>query len=396
MMNIRSDAVVIQGLTATQVGAVTGAALAVLAVVSLFLGIGDIAGMFVAVALVVSSNVGLFCLSSRRIASIRSSLPPNDLALVNPGEQAALLVASHVRLDEAIAGRLHEVNSETESAAMILIQQVRSLNDAARSVVDYLDHSNLTAGNMAHQIADSVDLIARIGTFVQELPGKIRKDMEIVQITGKEISELGSLVGMITEISKQTRLLALNASIEAARAGEAGRGFAVVADEVSKLSERSARAAALIDSGLAKAQITMQNGMKFSFLEESMSEAAKVVNSIGMLRDGYEDLRQYYKTLFAVVTQHNGNLAAEIAEILGHIQFQDVVRQRIERIASAIAQRNDLFIAFAQALLVSDAALAEIPQQMQDLLDAYQEEETRHGAVGSGDVIDGRPKLELF
>lgn len=396
MMNASSDTVVIRGLTAIQVGAVTAIALVALAVASLLFDVGNIPGMFVAMALVASSNICLLCLSSRRIASMQSSLPPNDFMHINPSEQAARLVESHVRLDGAIAVRLREVNNETESAAMILIQQVRKLNDAARSVVDYLDHSSLTAGNMAHQIADSVDLIARIGTFVQELPSKIRKDIEIVQITGKEISELGSLVGMITEISKQTRLLALNASIEAARAGEAGRGFSVVADEVSKLSERSARAAALIDSGLAKAQITMQNGMKFSFLEESMSEAAKVVNSIGKLRDGYEDLRQYYKTLFAVVTQHNGNLAAEIAEILGHIQFQDVVRQRIERIASTIAQRNDLFIAFAQALLVSDAALAEIPQQMQDLLEAYQEEETRHGAVGSGDVIDGRPKLELF
>ena len=45
-------------------------------------------------------------------------------------------------------------------------------------------------------------------------------------------------VTLIEEITRRTKMLAMNALIEAARAGEAGRGFAVVANEVSEISKQ--------------------------------------------------------------------------------------------------------------------------------------------------------------
>jgi methyl-accepting chemotaxis protein len=77
---------------------------------------------------------------------------------------------------------------------------------------------------------------------------------DIAQSTQK-ISET---VRLISDVSDQVNLLALNASIEAARAGEHGKGFAVVAEEISKLADQTASSAktitTLVNSGLQEVE----------------------------------------------------------------------------------------------------------------------------------------------
>lgn len=62
------------------------------------------------------------------------------------------------------------------------------------------------------------------------------------------VSQLQQNTGMISQISLQTNILALNAGIEASRAGDYGRGFAVVAENVRKLSDQANDAAKQINN----------------------------------------------------------------------------------------------------------------------------------------------------
>lgn len=59
-------------------------------------------------------------------------------------------------------------------------------------------------------------------------------------------------IGEITSITRETRILALNAKIEAARAGDQGQGFGVVAEEVKSISSRVTDIAGSLSSELAE------------------------------------------------------------------------------------------------------------------------------------------------
>jgi|LakMenEpi03Aug12_release.lakeMendotaPanAssembly.Ray.scaffolds.fasta_scaffold32154_5 methyl-accepting chemotaxis protein len=311
------------------------------------------------------------------------------------------IVETHLLVDKAIDEQLQVVTFDTHQSALLLLDLMRHLSEDAESIVQYIANANeKNVSKMERDMDNSVKFIISIEQFIQkiqEIPDKLRSDIVSIQAASGVIDGLAHLVDSIKEISFQTDILAVNAAIQAAHAGEAGLGFKIVADEVRKLAVNSNNAAEMIEMGLEKARHTIQDGLKFKFLDEimlQMDSASQVMESVKQLQEGQEDMQQYYKTLFAVINKNNTKLSHDISEVLGSIQYEDVVRQRIERAQQVILERNELWRQVVEQL--STGEVDGLITQFNAVLSDYLTKESYHN--NSMESSDDGPslKFELF
>ncbi|HIL93086.1 MAG TPA: hypothetical protein EYG50_10190 [Cycloclasticus sp.] len=117
-------------------------------------------------------------------------------------------------------------------------------NKIADSTNEAIDSTKVVLGN----IRESNDLMHEAKSSMNTLKENVERNVSMeTEVSEKllklsdEITQINSVLDVITSIASQTNLLALNAAIEAARAGDQGRGFAVVADEVRQLAIRTTK-----------------------------------------------------------------------------------------------------------------------------------------------------------
>jgi methyl-accepting chemotaxis protein len=147
-------------------------------------------------------------------------------------------------------------------------------------------------------------------------------------------------------VARQTNFLAINAAVEAAHAGDSGRGFAVLAAEIRQLSTRTAQAAVSIGEKIKAATDGIDRELEAvrqaSDKTSTTGNMRKVLGDITEMQQRFSSAYESTRLMDIIEGVRNGHqgIIDGLSGALGHVQFHDVLRQRVEQVQKSLHELN--------------------------------------------------------
>jgi twitching motility protein PilJ len=255
---------------------------------------------------------------------------------------------------ERATGEAGTVTKELLSATQRQAAEIRDAGGAVELMTKSIQEVDTSAAQSSEVARRTLEVTEQGTLAVQNSVSSMDGIREQIQDTAKRIKrlgessqEIGEIVDLISDITEQTNVLALNAAIQAASAGEAGRGFAVVAEEVQRLAERSAEATKQIGMLVKTIQGDTQEAV--SAMEKSTQgvvDGAELSNAAGKaLREIENSTRELADLVnsISVSTQVQTDMANEVVEYMGDIL-------KITEQTSVSTQRTNASVAELESL----------------------------------------------
>ncbi|OGA19648.1 MAG: chemotaxis protein [Betaproteobacteria bacterium RIFCSPLOWO2_12_FULL_63_13] len=160
---------------------------------------------------------------------------------------------------------------------------------------------------------------------MNEIRDQIQDTSKRIKRLGESSQQIGEIVELISDITEQTNVLALNAAIQAASAGEAGRGFTVVAEEVQRLAERSGEATKQIGAIVKTIQTDTLDAV--SAMEKStrgVVDGARLSDAAGQALAEIGEVSQRLSGVIESIAEAIQNQTNSATKVAGNMQ--DILR----------------------------------------------------------------------
>ncbi len=258
----------------------------------------------------------------------------------NAAIQVTQKTAHAQSISAELLGAAERQSKEIEETTAQVLQVSRSISEVSSTAEEgaRVAQRSLAAADKGRlAVQNSISGMNDIREQIQETSKRIKR-------LGESSQEIGEIVELISDITEQTNVLALNAAIQAASAGEAGRGFSVVAEEVQRLAERSGEATKQIGAIVKTIQADTQDAV--AAMEKStmgVVEGAKLSDAAGQALSEIDHVTKNLAQLIQTISQATHTQANATNKVAQNMQdILEITRQTTRGTQQAAGSIRDL------------------------------------------------------
>lgn len=268
-------------------------------------------------------------------------------------------ISTGIRQLESAAASQAASAAEQASSVTELISVIEEIKTTSQQTLAKASELGQTAADTKNQGEKGQKSIAEMLAAMTVLQKKMSLISQNIIGLSDQTQQIGQITNVVSDIAKQSKMLALNASIEAAKAGEAGKGFAVVATEVKNLAEKSQGSTENVRVLLSDIQ---QATEKAVLATEEGSDSVQVNVDHANLSG------EIIEALTAVIDKSTMSSELIVAAVKQESAGIDQVVMSVQEIDSAVKQ----FSISTEQMTQASSNLASVVEALKDTANFYQ------------------------
>ncbi len=307
---------------------------------------------------------------SDSLRDVLSHIHEKSTSLLASSEELSAVTDENSRATERVSQAAIAVSEGIDKQTAKLVASFDTLEQVSDDIHQIYENTNSLT-----QKAEKAEVTADIGQNVvastqkqmRTIEGKINELSTDITTVNTYVKEIDEILAVITSISEQTNLLALNAAIEAARAGEHGKGFAVVADEVRKLAEQTNQSSSQVRQIITAIQ--REASKLATSMDTSHSEVTKGLQLFTQSEENFHEMKTFIEEIndqLHDVLEKSKTISANSHQVVGDMKVIEDISLSSKDEVEAMAQATVKQASAMQEIAATAEALEKYAEELQE------------------------------